>query len=116
MLYLLSLGLNERQQDQRVDWFTSIYARNEHIAAAALDAIRTSLLSRRVTGGMLLDVLNVWADIAAHPITQKYTQPMLDRPDCPVRWIMKALQRQLCVCVGDEWECDIVAISMEGML
>ena len=116
MLYLLSLGLKKRTRAQRVIWFTLIHSRDEHVAATALDAIRTSLLSRRVTGGMLLDVLNVWSDIAAHPITQKYTQPMSDRPDCPVRWIMKALQRQLCVCVGDEWECDIVAISMEGML
>ena len=77
-------------------------------------ALRRNILSRYNADGMYFAVLEVFHFMARHPHMAEGMEPF-EPPDHPIYWMMKAIQRQLCMRAGGEWEYNIVTTAFECM-
>lgn len=98
------------------DWFYSAAERDDLLGMDVLDSLRRNLVSRHATSKMLIALLRMLSLLASHPHIQAEAETLMDDSDSPPRWIIKALQRQLCVRAGDSNEREVVAAAFEAFL
>ena len=100
--------------DEKNRWFASLDERNPLAAEETVDSIRATLMSRDATGEMASAALHVLFLLAVHPSVDKHTRDMVNKLDCPVKWVMKAIQRHLCARpeTSEETKDTLVAIGL----
>ena len=95
-----------------MDWFASVDDRCDLAALGLVETIRGRLLSRSVTGATLRAVVQIFCIIIAHPRMKPLIQHTSNRADCPVSWLLKALQRQLCAQTEHDVELDSIITEL----
>ena len=100
---------------QLEDWLNSAVERDDLLAMDLLDSLKRYLCSRSSTSRMVVALLRTFALLISHPHMQAETETLVDEYDCPVRWIVKALQRQLCARPGTIHERDILLLAFEAI-
>lgn len=98
------------------DWFDSASECDDLVGMDVLDSLRRNLVSRHATSKMLVALLRMLSLLASHPHVQAEATTLMDDSDSPPRWIMKALQRQLCVRAGDSNEHEVVVAAFSAFL
>ena len=106
--------LSGSQPNEFSEWFASVNERDDLIVEMIVECIRTRLLSRNATGEIVGAVLHVWFKVIARPSVRICTQYMAGKSDCPVRWVMKAIQRHLCARPenSEEVKDDVVSVGL----
>ena len=77
-------------------------------------ALRRNIVTRYNDDETYFAVLELFLLMMHHPHTAE-GMALWEPPDHPIQWIMKAVQRQLCMWAGSEWEYNIVTTGFECM-
>ena len=106
-----------RRPGELDDWFKSIDDRVFFPAVDTVDLIRNNLRSRRTSSPTVNALIKMFFLLAEHPSMHQYTHDLVDKADCPVGWLMKALQRDLCARAGEDngSRDEVVAIALVGL-
>ena len=97
------------------NWFQDALVTTEH-KAGFVAAFRSNILSRTIGDGMHAALLNIFRTVCELPELRECVELGGCSMHQPVFWVMKALQRILCMNAGSLCEAQMLPIGISNMV
>lgn len=101
--------------DGRISYWFPISLIGPHQSQDFIATFRRDVLTRQCSNGMKIRLLDIFYRIGEQPELKEHLLQASISLQTPVFWIMRALQRQLCVHEEEKWDREMVMTAFDSM-